>query len=97
MHAQQREEYEPVDKPVRLYEKALFLAAQLLTIAALSTHFPAVELAAAASMACTVRKLRPDRLTLDPFIGARLFSCASLRFSLLSNAELMTKVANTGG
>ena len=46
-------------------------------------------------LARTVRKLRLDRSALDPFTSVRLFFRTSLRSSLLSNAELMTKVAST--
>jgi hypothetical protein len=50
VHTQQREDFEPVDKAVRLYEMGLCLAAQLLANAAMSTHSRAVKLAAVASM-----------------------------------------------
>jgi hypothetical protein len=45
----EEEEYEPVDKPVRFYEAGLCFGAQLLMLAAMATHYPAVDLAAATS------------------------------------------------
>ena len=68
VHTQQREDFEPVDKPMRLYETVLFLAAQVLAIAALSTHSRAVELVAVASLALLIalslwKLLVPPRLS----------------------------------
>jgi hypothetical protein len=61
VHTQQREDYEPVDKAARLYEKLVCLAAQLLTIGVVGTHNRPVGLAAAASavllIALSLRKL----------------------------------------
>jgi hypothetical protein len=70
VHIPQPEEYEPVDTPVRFYEKLVCLAAQLLTIGALGTHNRAVELAAAASavllIALSLWKLFvPPRFSMD--------------------------------
>jgi hypothetical protein len=50
----QREECEPADKPVRFYETALCIAAQLLLIVALTTHIRAAALAATVSAAVPI-------------------------------------------
>jgi hypothetical protein len=54
LDTQQRNDFEPVDKPLRFYETGLCLAAQLPAFVALRTHNPSVELAAAVSMALLI-------------------------------------------
>jgi hypothetical protein len=80
VHTQQHEDFEPVDKPVRLYETVLFLAAQLLAIVALSTHSRAVELAAVALLAL-LTALTLWKLVVPPRLSAT--RCAFVFASLL--------------
>jgi hypothetical protein len=69
LDTQQRDDFEPVDKPVMWYETVLCLAAQLLALAALSTHYRAVELAAAAWLALLIA-LSLWKLVVPPRLSA---------------------------
>ena len=51
MDTQQGERYEPLDKPIRFYEKLLNVAAQWLTFAFLWTHYQAWQLVATVTVA----------------------------------------------
>lgn len=51
LDTQQGERFEPVDKPVRLYESLLNGAAQLLTFAFLWTHYQLWQLVATVAVA----------------------------------------------
>lgn len=69
MPTPQRDDYEPVDKPVRFYEYLLCLVALSLLIAAGWTQSRAAEIAAAASFALLIvvslwNLLAPPRLSL---------------------------------
>ncbi len=66
MHTQQGEQFEPVDKPVRPYETVLFAVAMLLVMAAQSTLYQAVELAAAVAVALLMLALPLWQLFVPP-------------------------------
>lgn len=89
MNSQQRSQFEPVDKPVRLYEVGALFVAGAMYIVALLTQYRAIELAAVAAeslliITCVWNLLAPPRFSVT--------RCAYLCIGLVCLILLLLKV-----